>query len=89
MAQPRKSYAENRKEVYKFWLGLLEKAMLVVVTVAVLPYMVGQLDYAVIVLLALTSLIVIFFFAMIYLSRKLWYLPKDTQKSKDREVKND
>ncbi len=83
MPQPRKSYAENRKEVYKFWLGFLEKTALVVVTVAILPHVIGQLDYTPSVFALLLSFILILAMIMAYLSRRLWYLHKD------REVKND
>lgn len=89
MSQPRKSYAENRKEVYKFWLGFFEKVTLIVVTVAIIPFMVGQLSYVFAVLAILVSFIFVLIIAMAYLSRKIWYLPKDDSKSKSREAKNE
>ncbi len=85
MAKPRASYPENRKEVYKFWLGFFEKLNIVLVTVVIIPRVLGQLNYS---LQALTWAIILFLVLLaikIYLGRRVWYLPKDDQKTKGEE----
>lgn len=77
MAQPRRSYAENRKEVYKFWLGFLEKFVLVLIGVVLLPQITGELQYAPALLLSAGAGILVVIGFMLYLSRILWYLKKD------------
>jgi len=77
MGQPRKSYAENRKEVYKFWLGFLEKLELVLIGVVLLPQITGALQYSPILLIWAGGSILVVVAIMLYLSRILWYLKKD------------
>ncbi len=89
MVQSRMSYPTNRKEVYKFWLGFVEKLTLVIITVAILPNMSGQLNYGFRLLVVWASAIFILAGSMAYLSRRLWYLPKDNDKLQEREVKNE
>ena len=45
MAKPRTTHSENRKEVYKFWLGFFEKVIVLVFAVVILPTFIGQLQY--------------------------------------------
>ncbi|MGH7455623.1 MAG: hypothetical protein ACRENG_29985 [bacterium] len=85
MAKPRTTHPENRKEVYKFWLGFFEKITVLVFAVVILPTFIGQLQYYPALVVVWTSLIVVLIAAMIFLSRKLWYLPKDKQKSSEEK----
>ena len=80
MEKRRTSYPENRKEVYKFWLGFFEKATIVLVTVVVVPLVIGQLKYSAILVVLTLAIILAFVALMLYLSQKIWYLPKDTGK---------
>jgi len=80
------SFYENQKEVYKFWLGFLEKIALLFGGVVLLPQITGQLQYSLALMILAMIIIIAFVAAMLYLSRKLWYLPKDQKKEK---VKND
>jgi hypothetical protein len=34
---------ENKREVYKFWLGFIEKTILVILVSILVPYFIGQL----------------------------------------------
>ncbi|MGH7496227.1 MAG: hypothetical protein ACREOO_28065 [bacterium] len=81
MTQSSVSQSENQKEVYKFWLGFFEKVAIVIITVAIIPYMAGQLNYVPGVLMVWTSFFLVLAFIMGYLSRKLWYLPKNSRKA--------
>lgn len=83
MVQPRKSYAENRKEVYKFWLGFFEKRVLVLTGVVLLPQITGQLQYSLALLIGALVGILILVGVMLTLSRKLWYLSKDNVKKEN------
>lgn len=80
------SLHENQKDVYKFWLGFLEKIALLFGGVVLLPQITGQIQYSLALMILAMIIIVAFIGAMFYLSRKLWYLPKDQKK---KEVKND
>ena len=81
-----KSLFENQREVYRFWLGFFEKLALLLGGVVFLPQVTGQIKYALALLILTTGIILVVIAIMIYLSRKLWYLPKD---SKKEEAKND
>ena len=83
MAKLRTSYPEHRKEVYKFWLGFFEKITLVLVTVVVVPLVIGQLKYSNGLLILTTIIALAFITVMIYLSRRLWYLPKPAKKPEE------
>jgi hypothetical protein len=72
----RKSYPENRKEVYKFWLGFSEKVTLVVLTVVIIPRVIGQLKYSVALLIWAFLLVLILISMMTLISLRLWYLKK-------------
>lgn len=80
MAKPRISHPENRKEVYKFWLGVFEKIALILVTVVILPYIIGQLQYPPLVLILSMAVILFLFVVMLFIGRKIWYLPKEEKK---------
>lgn len=77
MEKRRTSYPENRKEVYKFWLGFVEKIAVLVSAVIIIPRMIGQLNYS----FALVIIWMIVFFVlcsvMMFLSLRIWYLPKE------------
>jgi len=75
---------EDRKDVYKFWLGLAEKLLLLLFAAVVIPFIVGQLRIPAMPLLALGMVGVVVISAMIYLSYQISNLPK-----KDREERND
>jgi hypothetical protein len=77
MEKENQSLYENQKEVYKFWLGFIEKVALLFAGVVFLPQITGQLRYAAGLLILATVIIIAFIAAMFYLSRKLWYLPKE------------
>ncbi|MDZ7290389.1 MAG: hypothetical protein ONB44_11810 [candidate division KSB1 bacterium] len=85
MEKELQSLYENQKEVYKFWLGFIEKIALLLGGVVLLPQITGQIQYAfalmVLAILSILALIVI----MIYISRKLWYLPQDQKKEEARD----
>ncbi|MGH7598710.1 MAG: hypothetical protein ACREOI_20335 [bacterium] len=83
MAKPRISYPENRKEVYRFWLGFFEKTTLILITVVVVPLVIGQLKYSNGLLILTTIIVLAFITVMIYLSRRLWYLPKPAKKTEE------
>jgi L-asparagine transporter-like permease len=85
MAKARVSHSENRKEVYKFWLGFFEKVAVLVFAVVILPTFIGQLQYYPALVIIWISFIFALVAAMIYLSRKQWYLPKDKQKSSEEK----
>lgn len=85
MAKPRTTHSENRKEVYKFWLRFFEKVTVLVLAVVILPSFIGQLQYYPALVIVWTSFIVVLIAAMIFPSRKLWYLPKDKQKSSEEK----
>jgi hypothetical protein len=80
MELQRVSLPENRKEVYRFWLGFLEKATVVLFTIVVVPLVIGQLEYSTLLLLLTTVVILVFMTSMLYLSQKIWYLPKKATK---------
>lgn len=86
MEKENQSFYENQKEVYRFWLGFLEKIALLLGGVVLLPQITGQLQYAFVLMTLATLSIFALIAFMIYISRKLWYLRKD---SKKEEVKND
>jgi hypothetical protein len=74
------SLYENQKDVYKFWLGFLEKIALLFGGVVLLPQITGQIQYAFALMVLATLSILALIAFMIYISRKLWYLPKDQKK---------
>jgi len=80
MAKSSKSYPDNQKDVYKFWLGFFEKVTLILVTVVILPRIVGQIKYPPLVLVIAIAIILIFCAAMLILGRRIWYLPKEDKK---------
>lgn len=84
MDKVRVSHPENRKEVYKFWLGFFEKVAVLVFAVVIIPSVIGQLKYPSSLVGLWSGVIFIFLAVMIWLSRNLWYLPKD-EKSADRD----
>jgi len=80
MEKVSQSLYENQKDVYKFWLGFLEKIALLFGGVVFLPQITGQLKYSLALMILAMIIIITFVAAMFYLSRKLWYLPKDQKK---------
>ena len=74
---PLPSYSENHKEVYKFWLGFCEKAALLLAGVVFLPQVTGQIRYSLALLILATTTILALIGVLLYLSRKLWYLPRE------------
>jgi hypothetical protein len=80
MAKQLESYSENQKDVYKFWLGFLEKIALLFGGIVLLPQITGQIQYSLALMILAMIIIISFVAAMFYLSRKLWYLPKDQKK---------
>ena len=85
MAKRRISHPENRKDAYKFWLGFFEKITVLVFAVVIMPTFIGQLKYSPALVSVWTGVILLLIAAMIYLSRRLWYLPKDKQKSSEEK----
>jgi len=80
MAKSRTSYPENRKDVYKFWLGFCEKFVILLFAAVVIPHIVGQLKYSSELLIIWVAFIFVLFATMTYISRRLWFLPKDDKK---------
>jgi hypothetical protein len=85
MAKQRTSHPENRRDVYKFWLGFFEKATLVLVTVVIIPRFTGQLNYSIEVSIWSTTIFLVLLAVMIYLSFRLWYMPKDEKKQREKK----
>jgi hypothetical protein len=81
MAKSNRSYPENQKEVYKFWLGFFEKVAVLIFAVAIIPTVIGQLKYPPFLVVVWSGVIFIFLIVMIWLSRNLWYLPKGDDKT--------
>ncbi len=77
MEKSRVSYPENQKEVYKFWLGFLEKVTIVLVTVVIIPRVIGQLKYSAALLILISIVILLLLGTKTFLSRRLWYLSKN------------
>jgi hypothetical protein len=80
MAKPRASYPENRKEVYKFWLGFCEKFVVLLFAAVIIPHLLGQLKYSSVLLIIWIAFILVLFMTMTYISRRLWFLSKDEKK---------
>ncbi len=65
---------ENKREVYKFWLGFFEKLFLVFVVSIIIPFGVGQLEVPFIVFFSWTLLGLILLVLIAFLSWKFWSL---------------
>lgn len=83
MEMRRTSYPENRKEVYKFWLGFIEKLFLVLGTVVIIPRIFGQLKYPVLSLVWVSAVIFVLLAIMSIISHRLWYLEKESKQIKE------
>ncbi len=77
MAKSRKSYFEKQEQVYKFWLGFFEKFTILVFAAAIIPRVVGALAFPSSLLLVWAVIIIALISVMMYLSHRLWYLPKN------------
>ncbi len=85
MAKENRSLPENRKEVFKFWLGFFEKIAVLISAVAIIPRVLGQLDYPKLFVLIWTFIICFLLSMMIFLSYRLWYLPQQNVKGETRD----
>jgi len=56
-----------------------------VFAVVILPTFIGQLQYYPALVIVWMGFIVVLIAAMIFLSRELWYLPKDKQKPNEEK----
>ena len=65
---------ENKREVYKFWLGFFEKLFLVFIVSIITPFVVGQLEVPFIVFFSWTFLGLILVVLIAFLSWKFWSL---------------
>jgi hypothetical protein len=88
IAKLRNSYPENRKEVYKFWLGFCEKFVVLLFAAVIIPHIVGQLKYSSELLIIRVIFILVLFTTMTYISRRLWFLPKDDKKQDQAKNEN-
>jgi hypothetical protein len=84
MAKPRKSYFEKQEKVYEFWLGFFEKITVLVFAAAIIPRVVGSLAFPSRLLLAWAVIIIALISVMMYLSRRLWYLPKNNHEKEKK-----
>lgn len=86
MAKPAKSHPEKQEKVFQFWLGFFEKITVLLFAVVIIPRVVGQLNYDPSWLFWWAGVIFALLSVMIWLTRKLWYLPK--VKNNDEEKKS-
>jgi len=84
MEKRRMSYPENRKEVYKFWLGFVEKIAVLISAVIIIPRVVGQLNYSFALVLIWLFVFFLLCSVMMFLSLRIWYLPKDVNKKEKK-----
>jgi len=77
MKIPATSHPEKQEKVYEFWLGFFEKITVLLFAVVIIPRVVGQLNYNPSWLFLWASVIFGVLSVMIWLTRKLWYLPKE------------
>jgi hypothetical protein len=63
--------AESRREIYKFWLGFLEKVILLVLATIVIPASIARTEIPFTIRIAWLSLGVVLFIVSLVLSVKL------------------
>ncbi len=78
------SHPEKQEKVYEFWLGFFEKITVLLFAVVIIPRVVGQLNYKPSWLLLWATVILGLLSVMSWLSRKLWYLPKEKSNNQEK-----
>ncbi|RMD90099.1 MAG: hypothetical protein D6813_09600, partial [Calditrichaeota bacterium] len=62
--------SENKKDVYKFWLGFFEKLILLLLATIFMPLIIGQFELPAKIVVLISIACLFFLFAIIYISIK-------------------
>jgi hypothetical protein len=84
MEKRRTSQPENQKEVYKFWLGFVEKIAVLISAVIIIPRVIGQLNYSFVLVIMWVIVFILLCSVLMFLSLRIWYLPKDDEQEEKK-----